>query len=143
MDTVYKILKNKSTLINYILLGCAGFSAIITLERADYNLFLFAYVAYTMFWKNEEAKSSQNLIGLERMYFTIILTASLLVDLIWIFTHYDLCSSLIILFSWIEFFIKIAVVGIVYVMWKGHRNEMNIPDVEGTSFNELDEEAQQ
>ena len=142
MDKVYQILKNKTTLINYILLGCAGFSAIITLERADYNLFLFAYVAYTMFWKNDDVKQSHNIIRLERMYFTIILTASLLVDLLWIFTHSDLCSSLIILFSWIEFFIKIVVIGIVFVMWKGHKNEIMMPDIEGTGFREFDEEQQ-
>ena len=140
MDKVYQILKSKAPLIHFILLSCAGFSAIITLERADYNLFLFAYVAYTMFWKSDGIKQSDNIIRLERMYFTIILTVSLLVDLIWIYTHSDICSSIIKFFSWIEFFIKIVVIGIVFVMWKGHANETKIPEIERTGFNEFEEE---
>ena len=57
MDKAYKFLKTHSALISNILLGCAAFSSIITLERADYNLFLFIFVAYSMFCKSEEEKA--------------------------------------------------------------------------------------
>ena len=129
-------------LISNILLGCAAFSSIITLERADYNLFLFLFVAYSMFWKSEDIKPNQRIINIERMLFTLTLTVSLLVDLIWIFTHHELSSSFIILFSWIEFFIKILVIGVVFVMWQGYRRERTMADIEGTGFRGLEEEEQ-
>ena len=97
MDKAYQFLKSHTTLISNILLGCAAFSSIITLERADYNLFLFLFVAYSMFWKSEDIKPNQRIINIERMLFTLTLTVSLLVDLIWIFTHHELSSSFIIL----------------------------------------------
>ena len=134
MDKAYKFLKTHSALISNILLGCAAFSSIITLERADYNLFLFIFVAYSMFWKSEEEKPNQRILIFERMLFTLTLTCSLLVDLIWIFTHHEISSSFIILFSWIEFFVKILVVGVVFVMWQGYKRERTTPDVEGTGF---------
>ena len=93
MDKAYKFLKTHSALISNILLGCAAFSSIITLERADYNLFLFIFVAYSMFWKSEEEKPNQRILIFERMLFTLTLTCSLLVDLIWIFTHHKISSS--------------------------------------------------
>ena len=58
MDKIYQILKTNSSSINYILLACAAFSSITTLERADYNLFLFLFIAYTMFWDNENLKKN-------------------------------------------------------------------------------------
>ena len=140
MDSAYKFLKSHSTLISNILLGCAAFSSIITLERADYNLFLFIFVAYSMFWKSEEEKPNQRILIFERMLFTLTLTCSLLVDLIWIFTHHEISSSFIILFSWIEFFVKILVVGVVFVMWQGYKRERTTPDVEGTGFRGFEDE---
>ena len=140
MDKAYKFLKTHSALISNILLGCAAFSSIITLERADYNLFLFIFVAYSMFWKSEEEKPNQRVIIFERMLFTLTLTCSLLVDLIWIFTHSDISSSFIILFSWIEFFVKILVVGVVFVMWQGYKRERSSPDIEGTGFRGFEDE---
>ena len=140
MDKAYKFLKTHSALISNILLGCAAFSSIITLERADYNLFLFIFVAYSMFWKSEEEKPNQRVIIFERMLFTLTLTCSLLVDLIWIFTHHEISSSFIILFSWIEFFVKILVVGVVFVMWQGYKRERTTPDVEGTGFRGFEDE---
>ena len=131
MDSAYKFLKSHSTLISNILLGCAAFSSIITLERADYNLFLFIFIAYSMFWKSEEEKPNQRVIIFERMLFTLTLTCSLLVDLIWIFTHHEISSSFIILFSWIEFFVKVLVVGVVFVMWQGYKRERSSSDIEG------------
>ena len=142
MDKAYQFLKSHTTLISNILLGCAAFSSIITLERADYNLFLFLFVAYSMFWKSEDIKPNQRIINIERMLFTLTLTVSLLVDLIWIFTHHELSSSFIILFSWSEFFIKILVIGIVFVMWQGYRRERTMADIEGTGFRGLEEEEQ-
>ena len=140
MDKAYKFLKTHSALISNILLGCAAFSSIITLERADYNLFLFIFVAYSMFWKSEEEKPNQRILIFERMLFTLTLTCSLLVDLIWIFTHHEISSSFIILFSWIEFFVKVLVVGIVFVMWQGYKRERTTPDVEGTGFRGFEDE---
>ena len=140
MDKAYKFLKTHSALISNILLGCAAFSSIITLERADYNLFLFIFVAYSMFWKSEEEKPNQRILIFERMLFTLTLTCSLLVDLIWIFTHHEINSSFIILFSWIEFFVKILVVGVVFVMWQGYKRERTTPDVEGTGFRGFEDE---
>ncbi len=140
MDKAYKFLKTHSALISNILLGCAAFSSIITLERADYNLFLFIFVAYSMFWKSEEEKPNQRILIFERMLFTLTLTCSLLVDLIWIFTHHEISSSFIILFSWIEFFVKILVVGVVFVMWQGYKRERTTPDVEGTGFRGFEDE---
>ena len=141
MDKAYKFFKSHTSLISTILLGCAAFSAVITLERADYNLFLFLYVTYSMFWKSDEPKPKQNIIILERMLFTLVLTASLLVDLIWIFTHSDINSSFIIYLSWIEFFIKILVIGIVFVMWQGNKRESSKSELEGTGFKEFEEES--
>ena len=69
MDRTYQFLKSHTTLISNILLGCAAFSSIITLERADYNLFLFLFVAYSMFWKSEDIKPNQRIISIERMLF--------------------------------------------------------------------------
>ena len=140
MDKAYKFLKTHSALISNILLGCAAFSSIITLERADYNLFLFIFIAYSMFWKSEEEKPNQRILIFERMLFTLTLTCSLLVDLIWIFTHHEISSSFIILFSWIEFFVKILVVGVVFVMWQGYKRERTTPDVEGTGFRGFEDE---
>ena len=140
MDKAYKFLKTHSALISNILLGCAAFSSIITLERADYNLFLFIFVAYSMFWKSEEEKPNQRILIFERMLFTLTLTCSLLVDLIWIFTHHEISSSFIILFSWIEFFVKILVVGVVFVMWQGYKRERSSPDIEGTGFRGFEDE---
>ena len=140
MDKAYKFLKTHSALISNILLGCAAFSSIITLERADYNLFLFIFVAYSMFWKSEEEKPNQRILIFERMLFTLTLTCSLLVDLIWIFTHHEISSSFIILFSWIEFFVKVLVVGVVFVMWQGYKRERTTPDVEGTGFRGFEDE---
>ena len=140
MDKAYKFLKTHSALISNILLGCAAFSSIITLERADYNLFLFIFVAYSMFWKSEEEKPNQRILIFERMLFTLTLTCSLLVDLIWIFTHHEISSSFIILFSWIEFFVKILVVGVVFIMWQGNKRESSKSELEGTGFKEFEEE---
>ena len=140
MDKAYKFLKTHSALISNILLGCAAFSSIITLERADYNLFLFIFVAYSMFWKSEEEKPNQRVIIFERMLFTLTLTCSLLVDLIWIFTHHEISRSFIILFSWIEFFVKVLVVGVVFVMWQGYKRERSSPDIEGTGFRGFEDE---
>ena len=140
MDSAYKFLKSHSTLISNILLGCAAFSSIITLERADYNLFLFIFIAYSMFWKSEEEKPNQRVIIFERMLFTLTLTCSLLVDLIWIFSHHEISSSFIILFSWIEFFVKVLVVGVVFVMWQGYKRERSSPDIEGTGFRGFEDE---
>ena len=142
MDQTYTFLKTRSNLIGSIVLCCAAFSSVITLERPDYNLFLFVFIAYTMFWKENELKPIQKVIILERMLFSLVLTLSLVVDLIWIYTHSDLCSSFIIYLSWIEFFIKILVVGIVFIMWQGYKKESPSPELEGTGFKEFDEEAQ-
>ena len=142
MDSIYKSLKTNSNMVYMFLLGCIGFSSIITLERADYNLFLFLFVAYSMFWKSEDIKPNQRIISIERMLFTLTLTVSLLVDLIWIFTHHDFSSSFIILFSWIEFFIMILVICVVFVMWQGYKRERTMADIEGTGFRGLEEEEQ-
>ena len=141
MDKVFQLLKKHSNLIGNIILGCAAFSSIITLERPDYNLFLFVFIAYTMFWKENELQPNQKIITLERMLFTLVLTVSLIVDLIWIFTHSNLNSSFIIYLSCIEFFIKILVAGIVFVMWQGYKRESSIQELEGTQFKEFEEEA--
>ena len=140
MDSGYKILKSRSNLLGSILLCCAAFSSIITLERPDYNLFLFIFIAYTMFWKQNELKPGNKIISLERMLFTLILSVSLLVDLIWILTHSNISSSFIIYLSWIEFFVKILVVGVVFVMWQGFKREIPVQEIEGTEFGQLDEE---
>ena len=140
MDKAYQFLKSHSTLISNILLGCAAFSSIITLERADYNLFLFIFIAYSMFWKSEEEKPNLRVIVFERMLFTLTLTCSLLVDLIWIFSHHEISSSFIILFSWIEFFVKVLVVGVVFVMWQGYKRERSSSDIEGTGFRGFEDE---
>ena len=141
MEKAYEHLKTHSNWIGSIILCCAAFSSVITLERPDYNLFLFVFIAYTMFWKENELKPIQKVIILERMLFSLVLTLSLVVDLIWIYTHSDLCSSFIIYLSWIEFCIKILVVGIVFVMWQGYKKESTLPEQEGTAFKEFDEEA--
>ena len=140
MDKVYKVLKNQAKLANIFLLLCVGFSAIITLERPDYNLFLFLFVAFSIFWKNTHSKTNPKLIIFERMLCTMTMTLSLLVDLIWIFTHKGFNSSLIIYMSWIEFFIKIVIIGIVYIMWQGYKKEGATADIEGTGFREFQEE---
>ena len=105
MDKAYKFLKTQAKLANIFLLLCSGFSSIITLERPDYNLLLFLFVAFSMFWKNSQARSNPKLIIFERMLCTLTMTASLLIDFIWIFTHKSINSSFIIFMSWIEFFI--------------------------------------
>ena len=140
MDKIYQYLKSHTNLISNVLFGSAIFSSIITLERADYNLFLFIFIAYSMFWKSEEEKPNQRVIIFERMLFTLTLTCSLLVDLIWIFTHHEISSSFIILFSWIEFFVKVLVVGVVFVMWQGYKRERSSPDIEGTGFRGFEDE---
>ena len=141
MEKIYEFLKKRSNLIGSIILGCAAFSSIITLERPDYNLFLFVFIAYTMFWKESELKPIQKIINLERMLFTFVLTISLLVDLIWILTHSNLNSSFIIYLSWIEFFIKILVSGVAFVMWQGNKRESSKSELEGTGFKEFEEES--
>ena len=143
MDNIYKVLKSKSNMVYMFLLGCIAFSSIITLERPDYNLFLFLFVAFSMFWNKPISRLNPNpkLIIFERMLCTITMTASLLVDLIWLFSHSEINSSLIISFSWIEFFIKILVIGIVFVMWQGYKKEGGvIADIEGTEFKPFEEE---
>ena len=142
MEKAYEHLKTHSNLIGSIILCCAAFSSVITLERPDYNLFLFVFIAYTMFWKENELKSIRNVIILERMFFTIVFFLSLVVDCIWICTHSDLCSSFIIYLSKIEFVIKILVFIIVLIMWQGYQKESSSPELEGTGFKEFDEEAQ-
>ena len=140
MDKVYKLLKSQAKFANVFLLICVGFSSIITLERPDYNLFLFLFVAFSIFWKTPSSRPNPKLIIFERMLCTITMTASLLVDLIWIFTHKSINSSLIIFMSWIEFFIKIVIIGIVYIMWQGYKKEGATADIEGTGFREFQEE---
>ena len=142
MDNIYKVLKSKSNLVYMCLLGCIGLSSIITLERPDYNLFLFLFVAFAMFWNKPNSRPSPNpkLIIFERMLCTITMTASLLVDLIWLSSHSGINSSLIISLSWIEFFIKILVIGIVFIMWKGYKKEGVTADIEGTEFKPFEEE---
>ena len=142
MEKAYEHLKTHSNLIGSIILCCAAFSSVITLERPDYNLFLFVFIAYTMFSKENELKSIRNVIILERMFFTIVFFLSLVVDCIWICTHSDLCSSFIIYLSRIEFVIKILVFIIVLIMWQGYKKESSSPELEGTGFKEFDEEAQ-
>ena len=139
MDKIYQYLKSHTNLISNVLFGCAIFSSIITLERADYNLFLFVFLAFSMFWKTDD-NVNPKIITMERMYFTLVLTASLLVDLIWIFTHSNISSSFIILFSWIEFFIKILVIGVVFAMWQGFKKESFNQDIEGTGFKQFEED---
>ena len=140
MDKAYNFFKSHTSLISTILLGCAAFSSIITLERPDYNLFLFLFVAFSIFWKNTHSKTNPKIIIFERMLCTMTMTLSLLVDLIWIFTHKGINSSLIIYMSWIEFFIKIFVIVIVFIMWQGYKKESSTTDGEGTGFRELEEE---
>ena len=140
MDKVYSLLNSQSKIINIFLLFCAGFSSIITLERPDYNLFLFLFVAFAIFWNNQNPGASPQLIRFERMLCTITMTASLLADLIWIFTHKGINSSTIIYFSWIEFFIKIFVIGIVFIMWQGYKKDGTIIEIEGTGFKEFEGE---
>ena len=139
MDKIYQYLKSHTNLISNVLFGCAIFSSVTTLERADYNLFLFVFLAFSMFWKTDDIPNPK-IITMERMYFTLVLTASLLVDLIWIFTHSNISSSFIILFSWIEFFIKILVIGVVFVMWQGFKKESFNQDIEGTGFKQFEED---
>ena len=140
MDNIYKLLKTKASLVNVLLLGCVGFSSIITLERPDYNLFLFLFVAFSIFWKNSQLSPNPKIIAFERMLCTITMTASLLVDLIWIYTHKEINSSYIIYMSWIEFFIKIIIIGIVYIMWQGYKKEGYTANIEGTGFKQFEEE---
>ncbi len=142
MDSIYKSLKTNSNMVYMFLLGCIGFSSIITLERPDYNLFLFLFVAFSMFWNKSSSRPNPNprLIIFERMLCTITMTASLLVDLIWLSSHSGINSSLIISLSWIEFFIKIFVIGIVFVMWQGYKKEGVTADIEGTAFKPFEEE---
>ena len=140
MEQAYNFLNSQSKIINILLLLCAGFSSIITLERPDYNLFLFLFVAFSIFWNSQNANANPQLIKFERMLCTITMTASLLVDLIWIFTHKEINSSTIIYFSWIEFFIKLFVIGIVFIMWKGYKKDGTIIEIEGTGFKEFEEE---
>ena len=142
MDNIYKVLKSKSNMVYMFLLGCIGFSSIITLERPDYNLFLFLFVAFSMFWNKSSSRPNPKpkLIIFERMLCTITMTASLLVDLIWLSSHSGINSSLIISLSWIEFFIKIFVIGIVFVMWQGYKKEGVTADIEGTGFKQFEEE---
>ena len=141
MDKVYNNLKARSNLIGSIILGCAAFSSIITLERPDYNLFLFVFIAYTMFWKEDGLKTNQKIINLERMLLTFVLIISLLVDVIWTLSHSNLNSSFIIYLSWIELVIKIFVIIIVFVMWQGNKSESSKSELEGTGFKEFEEEA--
>ncbi len=141
MDKVYNILKARSNMIGSIILGCAAFSSIITLERPDYNLFLFVFIAYTMFWKEDGLKTNQKIINLERMLLTFVLIISLLVDVIWTLSHSNLNSSFIIYLSWIELVIKIFVIIIVFVMWQGNKSERSKSELEGTGFKEFEEEA--
>ena len=141
MDKAYDILRARSNLIGNIILGCAAFSSIITLERPDYNLFLFVFIAYTMFWKEEGLKTNQKIINLERMLLTFVLIISLLVDVIWTLSHSNLNSSFIIYLSWIELVIKIFVIIIVFVMWKGNKKESSQSELEGTGFKQFEEEA--
>ena len=139
MDKIYQILKTNSSSINYILLACAAFSSITTLERADYNLFLFLFIAYTMFWDNENLKQNKDIIIFERKLFTIILAISLLVDIIWIYSNSKICSSFIIYFSWIELFIKIILIGVTLIMWQGFKKECLIINKGEIGFQELEE----
>ena len=139
MDKIYQILKTNSSSINYILLACAAFSSITTLERADYNLFLFLFIAYTMFWDNKNLKQNKDIIIFERKLFTIILAISLLVDIIWIYSNSKICSSFIIYFSWIELFIKIILIGVTLIMWQGFKKECLIINKGENGFQELEE----
>ena len=140
MDSLYKFLNTNSSTVYMLLLGCIGFSSIITLERPDYNLFLFLFVAFSMFWNKSPSRPNPKLIIFERMLCTITMSASLLVDLIWLSSHSGINSSLIVSLSWIEFFIKIVVIGIVFVMWQGYKKEGLTADIEGTGFKEFEEE---
>ena len=140
MDSAYKFLKSHNKIVNIFLLCCVGFSAIITLERPDYDLFLFLFVAFSMFWSQDQPKMNPKIIIFERMLCTFTMSLSLFVDLIWILTHNNINSSIIIYFSWIQFFIKIFVIFIVFIMWKGYKKERGDANIEGTGFNELEEE---
>ena len=140
MDKLYNFLKSKSKFINTFLICCAGFSSIITLERPDYNLFLFLFVAFSIFWNQSQTGINSKLISFERMLCTLVMTISLLGDLIWIFTHKGINSSIVIYFSWIEFFIKIFVIGIAFIMWKGYKKEGTTSEMEGTGFKHFEDE---
>ena len=140
MDKIYNFFKSKSKLVNTFLICCAGFSSIITLERPDYNLFLFLFVAFSIFWNQSQTGINPKIISFERMMCTLIMSISLLADLIWIITHKGINSSIVIYFSWIEFFIKILVIGIVFIMWQGYKKEGNTSEIEGTGFKNFEEE---
>ena len=140
MDKIYKLLKTHSKIVNTFLIFCAGFSSIITLERPDYNLFLFLFVAFSMFWEQSQTRPNPKLIAFERILCTLTMTVSLLADLLWIFTHKGINSSIIIYFSWIEFFLKIFIIGLAYIMYQGYKKEGNTGDIEGTGFKQFEEE---
>ena len=137
MEKAYQILNSKSNFIHICLLCCCGLSALITLERPDYNLFLFIFVAFSIFWNKNQIVNSK-VIEFERLLCFITMSASLLVDLIWIYSHSEINSSIIIFLSWVEFLIKIIVIAIVFVMWKVFKKEGK-GENEPTEFNPLDE----
>ena len=141
MDKIYSILKSKSNLVSVSLLCCSVLSALITLERPDYNLYLFLFICFSMFFKKSSSPSNAKLLIFERQLCLIVITFSLLIDIIWINTHKEIIGSFFIFLSWIEFIIKIIVCGIVAIMWLGLKKEGLSSELEGTAFKELHEES--
>ena len=137
MDRFYKFLKENSEKIKTFLIICATFSALISIERPDYNLYLFLFIALALFRK-ERSLTINNAI-FERMCILIIIIFSLIVDVIWINIHNN--KSFFVTLSWIEFIIKIVVTFFVYIMWMGAKRERDSIQVEGSTFRELHEES--
>ena len=140
MDILYHKIISFPKIINILLLGCSLLSAIITLKRPDYNLFLFAFMSISYFCGNINIQNK--LIIHEMMFFAFVMSLSLIVDYIWIKIHKNdqNISSLFIKLSWLEFAVKIKFVITAFILWLGAKKCANSSDLENNKFNELKEE---
>ena len=137
MDRLYKTLKENSEKIKIFLIICATLSTLISIERADYNLYLFIFIALTLFRKDRSITINNAIF--ERMCLTITMIFSLVIDVLWIHIHND--KSFFVMFSWIEFVLKIFVTFLVIIMWIGAKRERLLNEMEGPTFRELHEES--
>ena len=134
MDNLYIIIKKNNNIIQYFLIGCIFFSGINCIKRADYNIFLYIFVLYTLFIPQKIQINEKNLKN-ERLSLAVIFIISEIVDFIWILKFRKMNYGFSYTFTWLEIFIKIPIIIIIFVIFLSE-NEKN----KKNNFIELNEE---
>ena len=140
MDVLYNKIKSIPKIMNGLLLVCSLLSAVISLQRPDYNLFLYIFMSVSYFWGDVNVKNK--LIIYEMMFFAFVMSLSLLADHIWIRTHKndENISIFFIRLSQLEFVIKIKFVITAFILWLGAKKLAETLALENKGFSEFKEE---